>query len=84
MIKEKKLNATDQLWEVLSINFGLSIDHLKSLTPEQLDQLVEKRMGKRKFSISIGNLIPRGNPLLALGKFIDYERQIKRFNQAFK
>jgi hypothetical protein len=54
------------------------------LTPEEIDELIETKVGQKLvFSRGMGNLIPRGNPLLVFGRYLDFDALLKRFNKAF-
>jgi hypothetical protein len=65
-------------------NLGVDPDRLKKdMSPEEVDRLVEKKIGKQlKHSHKFGGRIPRGNPLIALGRFLD-KKVITKFDRLF-
>lgn len=74
----------DAHWETLSRILGKSAKELKALPDFELDKLIEAHSHKRLiYSNTIRGKIPRGNPLLALGRLIDHTAILARFNKVF-
>jgi len=76
-------NSISLRLRIIAYNLGISIEDLKNLDDNKIEELVVKRKGTLKHTVNIGGLIPRGNPLLGLGKFLDSEKVTKRFNEIF-
>lgn len=70
-------------WEAIALRLGITVEKLKTLSYEEIDDLVEQKVGKLKYGRFVGGLIPRGNPLLGSGRFIDHVKLMQRFNKVF-
>ncbi|MBK8532952.1 MAG: hypothetical protein IPL64_13855 [Flavobacteriales bacterium] len=70
-------------WEAIALELGITVERLKTLSYEEIDELVEQKVGKLKYGLFVGGLIPRGNPLLGIGRFIDHVKLMRRFNKVF-
>ena len=76
---------TNKNYEYLAKKLGISADEIRDLDLDRLDQLVEAKIGHNlSHTNAIGHFISRGNPLLALGRFINHTVLISRFNKTFQ
>jgi len=76
-------NREERHWEAIALELGITVEKLKTLSYEEIDKLVEHKVGKLKYGLFTGGLIPRGNPLLGIGRFIDHVKLMRRFNKVF-
>ncbi len=85
MLIEKTLarSPEDIHWEALAAALNVTVVTLKLKSFEEIDALIEEKRGKIQYGYMVGNLIPRGNVLLSLGRFLDINITLNRFNKIF-
>lgn len=80
----RALNPGSVHWDALAYVLGKSSAELRSLGDEEIDKLIEAKLQRRlEYSPTLRDKMPRGNPLLALGRFLDPRNFKERFDKIF-